>query len=71
MVCGIDASLAIYNIVLHGGKCCKLKNPMHGWGWECLSIFSHVGRMDGHCIMTSIEFHIFIISLLCITNLTT
>jgi len=40
MVCGIDASLVVYNmIVLHGGKCCKLKNSMHVWGWKCLSIF--------------------------------
>jgi len=40
MVCGIDASLVIYNmIVLRGGNCCKLKNPMRGWGWKCLSIF--------------------------------
>jgi hypothetical protein len=44
----------------------------HAWlGLEIFKHFLHVGRMDGHYFMTGIEFHIFIISLFCISNLTT
>jgi hypothetical protein len=72
MVCGTDISLAVYNVeVSDGGKCCKLEAAHARFGLVMFKHCSHVGGVDGHGIMTVIDFHIFIISLLCTLNLTT
>jgi hypothetical protein len=39
MVCGIDASLAMYNKVWTVENAVNWKDPMQGLDWECLSIF--------------------------------
>jgi hypothetical protein len=72
MVCGIDASLAIYNMeVVESGKCWKFGEFYARFGLGMFKHLPHIAGTDGHCIMSVTDFCVCIISLLCHSNLTT